>query len=90
MPTILEVNREFANKLYEEAQRDPQSPYAGKKVGIANGKVIVVADDWDVVARALENVEADASKTYCIDMAQDYTKTEYIWGANLWPAPSGH
>jgi hypothetical protein len=79
MPTMLETNRELANKLYDEAQRDPQSPYAGKKVGIANGKVVVVADGWSEVARALERAEPDAAKTYCIDMAQDYTTVQEIW-----------
>jgi hypothetical protein len=89
MPTILDVNRQLANKLYAEAHQSPQSPYAGKKVGIANGQVVVVADDWDDIARALEAAEPDASNTYCIDMAQDYSQTEFIWGATAWPAPSG-
>ena len=79
MKTMLEINRELADKLYEEAQRDPQSPYAGKKVGIANGKVIIVADAWSPVCRALEQAEADASKTSCIDTAQDYKTVQEIW-----------
>ena len=81
MPTIQEINSELAGKLYDEAQRDPQSPYAGKKVGLANGKVVVVADDWDEVDRRLEQAESDPSKMFCIDMAVDYKKVEYIWGA---------
>jgi hypothetical protein len=80
MPTVLEINRELADKLYDEAQKNPQSPYAGKKVGIADGKVVVVADDWDDVARTLENAEPDAMKTSCIDMAADYRTVQYIWG----------
>ncbi len=83
MPTILETNRELANKLYEDAQQNPQSPYAGKKVGIANGKVAIVADRWSEVARALENTEPDAAKTFCIDMAQDYETVQEIWGDAL-------
>jgi hypothetical protein len=89
MPTIREINEALANKLYDEAQGDPQSPYAGKKVGIANGQVVVVADDWDEVCRRLEKAEPDAAKMFCIDMAQDYKTVQYIWGANLWPAPNG-
>jgi hypothetical protein len=42
--SILEVNRELACKINEEARRNPQSPYANKFVGIANGQVAVVAD----------------------------------------------
>ena len=79
MPTMLEINRELANKLYDEAQKKTQSPYVGKKVGIANGCVVVVADGWSEVARALENAEADPMRTYCIDMAQDYETVQEIW-----------
>lgn len=79
MSTIREINEELANKLYEEAQGDPHSPYAGKKVGFANGQVVAVADGWSEVARALEKAEPDATKTFCIDMAQDYTTVQEIW-----------
>ncbi len=79
MPTILEINRELADKLYAEAQQNPQSPYFGKKVGFANGQVVIVADGWSEVARALEKAEPDAMKTYCIDMAQDYKTVQEIW-----------
>ena len=81
MPTIREINQELADKLYEEAQRNPQSPYASKKVGIANGQVVVVADDWDEVDRELDLLEPDAAKVFCIDMAQDYKTVQYIWVA---------
>jgi len=89
MPTMLEINRDLANKLYDEAQRDVKSPYAGKKVGIANGKVVVVADDWNDIARALERAESDPMKTYCVDMAQDYKTVQYIWGIDPCHAPNG-
>jgi hypothetical protein len=79
MSTIREINEALANKLYDEAQRDPQSPYAAKKVGIANGQVVVVADEWDEVCRGLEQAETEAPKTFCIDMAQDYTTVQEIW-----------
>lgn len=35
--TIQEQNRELAQKLADEGRDNPQSPYAGKFVGIANG-----------------------------------------------------
>ncbi len=34
---IVEINRELARKINEEARANPQSPYANKWVGIANG-----------------------------------------------------
>ncbi|MBI1830880.1 MAG: hypothetical protein HYR84_05440 [Planctomycetes bacterium] len=81
MPTIKEINSELADKLYDESQNNPQSPYAGKKVGIANGRVVIVADTWGEIVPALEQAEPDASRTFCIDMAQDYTTVQEIWEA---------
>ena len=79
MKSMLEINRELADKLYDEAQRDPQSPYAGKKVGIANGQVVVVSDDWDEVVRRLDEAEPDPTNVFVIDMAVDYNAVEEIW-----------
>ncbi|MBI2806158.1 MAG: hypothetical protein HYX68_14345 [Planctomycetes bacterium] len=79
MPTIREINQTLANKLYEEAQRDPLSPYAGKKVGFANGQIVVVADAWRDVTNALNKIEPVAANTFCIDMAQDYKTVQEIW-----------
>jgi hypothetical protein len=38
MATIQDVNRDLANQINAEARSNPQSPYANKFVGIANGK----------------------------------------------------
>lgn len=76
---IPQRNRELADKLYDEARSNPQSPYAGKKVGIANGQVVIVADNWNEVGRALDQAESDPANTFCIDMAQDYTEVVEIW-----------
>lgn len=81
MATIQEINRALSDRLYEDAQRNPQSPYAGKKVGIANGKVVIVADTWREITSALRQEEPVAANTCCIDMAQDYTTVQEIWGA---------
>jgi hypothetical protein len=81
MPTIQEINRDLADKLYHEARRDPRSPYAGKKVGIANGKVVVVSESWTEVGRAVRAAEPDLSRTCCIDTAQDYDSVQEIWEA---------
>jgi hypothetical protein len=76
---ILEINRELARKINEEALRDPQSPYAGKFVGIANGEVVVVADNLDEMARRLRQIEPDPKKCFGVEASRDYTITEYIW-----------
>ena len=45
--TVQQLNRELARKINDETLKNPQSPYAHKYVGIANGQVVVVADDLD-------------------------------------------
>ena len=44
---VQDLNRELADQINREARSNPQSPYVNKCVGIANGQVVVVADDWD-------------------------------------------
>ena len=69
----------MAQKVNEEARRDPQSPYANKFVGIANGKV-VVADSLDEMLRRLRQIEPDPRKTYGVDASQDPEEVHEIWG----------
>jgi hypothetical protein len=73
------TNRQVAQQLIDDAQRDPQSPYVGKCVGIANGKVVVIAEDWDEVGRRLREVEPNSSQTMCVDVGRDYSKVHEIW-----------
>jgi hypothetical protein len=78
---VREQNRELARRINEEARADPGSPYAGKKVGIANGQV-VVSDDWDDLASQLLQIEPDPRRTYCVEAGVDYDTVEEIWGAS--------
>jgi hypothetical protein len=78
--TVRQLNEELAWKINEEARRDPQSPYASKFVGIANGKVVVVADSLDEVYRLLRQIEPDATRCFIIEASRDYSEIEYIWG----------
>ena len=78
--TVREINEELARKINEEARRDPQSPYANKFVGLANGQVVVVADDLDQIGRRLEEIEPDPQKCYVIEASRDYDEVVEIWG----------
>ena len=78
--TVQELNRELARRLIEEGRNNPQSAYAGKFVGIANGQVVAVADNWDQVARQLRQVEPDPSKTFGVEVGRDYDVVQEIWG----------
>jgi hypothetical protein len=77
--TVREINEELARKINEEALQNPQSPYANKFVGIANGKVVVVADDLDEMEERLEQIESDPSKCYGIEASRDYSEVIEIW-----------
>jgi len=74
-----ELNRQLARKINEEALKNPQSPYANKFVGIANGQVVVVADNPDDLARRLRQAEPDPAKTFWIEASHNYDQVEYIW-----------
>lgn len=83
MSNLTEVqsrNRELARHINEEARADPHSQYAGKKIGIANGQVVVVTDDWDDLALRLRQIESDPRRTFCVEAGMDYDAVEEIWG----------
>jgi hypothetical protein len=77
---VLEQNRALAMKINEEARRNPQSPYANKIVGIANGQVAVVSEDWNEVSRRLRQLEPDPMKCFMVDASYDYSTVEMIGG----------
>ena len=77
--TVQQLNRELARKINEETLKNPQSPYADKYVGIANGQVVVVADDLDELVNGLQQAEPDPAKTLGVEASRDYTEVEYIW-----------
>jgi Tfp pilus assembly protein PilP len=82
MATITEIekqNEELAQMINEEARSNPQSPYAGKFVGIANGQVVAVTDDLKELARLLDEVEPDPRKVYWLEASRDYNEVHEIW-----------
>src|SRR5262249_10607437 len=73
------ASEELALKLDEEARANPDSPYAGKLVGIVHGKIVVVTDDRDELYRRLEEVEPDAEERYIVQPGEDFYLTHDIW-----------
>jgi len=86
--TVQDRNRELARRINEEARRNPQSPYANKFVGIANGQVVVVTDDLDELAQRLRQAEPDPSKTFGIEASRDDDEIQEIWGLDSNSAPT--
>jgi hypothetical protein len=72
-------NRELAQRINEEARTNPDSPYVGRFVGIANGKVVVVADNWLDVLQQLRSIEPDPKKCYAVEASADYDSVHEIW-----------
>jgi hypothetical protein len=79
-PSIQEVNAELARQLNEDAQTNPDSPYRGKFVGIANGHVVTVADDLDQAVEGLRRAEPDPLKTYCLLAGLSEEAVHEVWG----------
>ena len=79
---VPDVNRELARRINEEARRNPQSPYANKFVGIANGRVVVVADDHDEMITQLLQVEPDSTKCFGVEASRNYEEVHEIWELN--------
>ncbi len=77
-PVILAANREVARKINEEALANPQSPYAGKFVGIASGQVVAVEDDLATLSRRLRAIEPDNRKCFIVEASRDYTQVHYV------------
>ena len=77
--TVQDLNRELAGRINEEARSNPQSQYAHKFVGIANGQVVVVADDPDEMSRRLRQIEPDPRKCFGVEASRDYSIAEEIW-----------
>jgi hypothetical protein len=85
MPSVREIqqlNRELAKQINQEARANPQSPYAGKLVGIANGQVVVVTDNLGDLVKRLRQIEPDPRKIMGLEASADYDKVEYIWSAS--------
>jgi hypothetical protein len=76
---VSDLNLELARKINEEARNDPQSPYAGKVVGIVNGQVMAVASDLDELVQRLCQLQVDLSQALSVEVGIDYDEVQEIW-----------
>jgi hypothetical protein len=77
--TVQERNQALARQINAEARANPNSPYAGKFVGIANGQVAVVTEDLDDLVHRLRAIEPDVTKTCLVEAGQNYDEEIEIW-----------
>ena len=67
MTSLSEVhkqNSELADRINDEALANPQSPYAGKYVGIVSSKVVAVADTLGEVAQIVRPLDSDPARPF--------------------------
>src|SRR5438105_921581 len=76
---VQQRNRELADRLIEEAQRNPQSASVGQYVGIANGQIVVVTDNLNELAHRLRQAEPDPNKTFIVEPGRDFGEVHKIW-----------
>lgn len=77
--TCSALNLQAARQINEAARKDPDSPFAGKFVGIVDGQVVAAGDDLDEVVGRLRQIEPDPSRTFCFEAGLDYNRVEDIW-----------
>lgn len=76
------LDESLARQINQDALTNPQSPYAGKYVGILGGKVVVVMDTLDEVVDALAKIEPDPNRGMILEASVDYDQPVYIWRIN--------
>ncbi len=79
-PHVLEENWDLFQKIDAEARANPNSVYAGKFVGLANGKVVVVTDNLDELGDRLDQAESDPLRTFGFEAGVDHDEVQEIWG----------
>jgi hypothetical protein len=79
--SVRERSRELADRINQEAKGNPDSPYAGKFVGIADGQMVVVADTLREAVERLRQAEPDPARCCCIEASYDYDQIHDIRAA---------
>jgi hypothetical protein len=69
---------EIARQISAEA-RDPQSPYHGKFVGLANGNVVTTGASLKEVVAKLKQIEPNRLNTFSFHVNWDENKVVEIW-----------
>jgi Family of unknown function (DUF5678) len=76
---VQEEDSRLAGEINREARSDPSSPYAGKFVAIAGGKVVAVGERLDEVASALKQATEEPRQGLIIEASADYQGPHEIW-----------
>jgi hypothetical protein len=76
-----DTDLDLAHRISREGRTQDGSPYAGKYVGILDGKVVVVADSAEEGLHKLRALAPDPKRGVLIDPNIDYDAVHEIWDA---------
>jgi len=72
---------EVAKRISREARSHPDSPYAGKYVGILDGEIVTVNATLEEAIEAMAAIDPDPDRGTIVEASADYDVTHYVWGA---------
>lgn len=95
MPTLSEAqtnqaqqqNWEVAREVSRQTRANPDSPYAGKFLGVAERQIVVVADSWNELHDRLDELGYDRGQRVGIEASADYDRPVMLWNPRLLTAP---
>ncbi len=82
-------NWEVAREASRQTRADPDSPYAGKYLGIAERQIVVVADSWDELHDRLDELGYNRNQSVGIEASADYERPVMLWSPQLLTAKIG-
>lgn len=72
------LNAEFGKRLNRETRANPNSPYAGKYLVIADCEVVTVGDTLDEIHDKIEVLGLNPRETFYIQASADYETPIWI------------
>ena len=78
---VKQRNQELAKRINAEARSNPNSPYAGKVVGLADGQVVIVADSLDEVDDYLRQLGVDLRRLFWVEASINYDEVQPIYAS---------
>ena len=73
-----QLDAEFGMRLNRETRANPNSPYAGKYVVIADGEIVTVGDSLDEITDNLEAMGRNPSESFYVQASANYDEPMWI------------
>ena len=76
---VIDRNHATARQINAEVAGNPQSPYAGKFVGIVDGQITAVANNLTQLVHCLRESATDFSRAMLMEVGVDHDLPVEIW-----------